>query len=213
MSETRPSKAETVLRRWPMIVALVFFLVAIIGSYPVILKHRFLHRLETSYANVHTKTGWIRKNLPEKWRVWLQKENGVDYLRRIETIDGLWLTQSMKFKAGDWRILNRLTHLKLLNLGGVEATDEKLNDLADMTDLEYLSIKRSAEVTDAGLVHLRKMKRLHTLILGGTKVTDAGVVHLEKMTSLKSLDLENTKLTQAGIDRLQSVLPNCTISY
>jgi hypothetical protein len=38
---------------------------------------------------------------------------------------------------------------------------------------------RATQITDAGLVHLKKLKQLETLTLTGARVTDAGVADLQ----------------------------------
>ena len=47
----------------------------------------------------------------------------------------------------------------------------------------------------------------------GTSVSDAGVVHLKRLTSLRTLNLELTKVTRACVDDLQNALPNCEIGF
>ena len=67
-----------------------------------------------------------------------------------------------------------------------------------------LNLKNS-EVTDAGLVHLKRLSKLQKLYLPFTKVTDAGLVHLKGLTSLRELDLRGTKVTDAGLVHLKGL--------
>ena len=53
-------------------------------------------------------------------------------------------------------------------------------------------------VTDAGLVNLKGLTMLQTLILGETKVTDAGLMHLKRM-NLKMLDIPTEAKTDIGL--------------
>src|SRR5262249_6328827 len=62
-------------------------------------------------------------------------------------------------------------------------------------------------ITDAGLVHLRRLTKLRELQLGHTRLTDAGLVNLERLTALRELVLENTEFTRAGAERLRRHLP------
>ena len=71
--------------------------------------------------------------------------------------------------------------------------------------LKYLDL-HGTQVTDAGLVHLRKLKRLKTLDLSFTKITDAGLVHLKWNMNLNALDLNNTKITDAGLVHLKRIM-------
>ena len=71
--------------------------------------------------------------------------------------------------------------------------------------LKYLDL-HGTQVTDAGLVHLRKLERLKTLDLSLTKITDAGLVHLKWNMNLNALDLNNTKITDAGLVHLKRIM-------
>ena len=117
------------------------------------------------------------------------------------------------------------------NLGGSVAIDKKSPD----KPVTAVSLRRTP-VTDAGLVHLNGLTRMHRLILSRTRVTDAGLVHLKGLTSLKELQLHDTevtdagllhlkgltsleelnlirtKVTDAGVKELQAALPKCRIS-
>jgi len=62
------------------------------------------------------------------------------------------------------------------------------------------------------LKHLRDLKKLRSLDLGGTDITDAGLVHLRDLTALIHLNLSNTAVTDAGIDELQKALQKLRIS-
>ena len=52
-----------------------------------------------------------------------------------------------------------------------------------------------------------------SLSLIGTTITDAGLVHLKRLTRLQRLVLDFTKVTDAGVADLQKALPNCKISH
>ena len=43
------------------------------------------------------------------------------------------------------------------------------------------------------------------------QVSDAGLVYLRRLTALKMLNLEGSNVSDAGIAYLQRVLPNCRI--
>ena len=63
-----------------------------------------------------------------------------------------------------------------------------------------------AELTDAGLVHLTRVKNLVALSLKGTKITDAGLVQLKGLTQLRRLHLEKTAVGDAGIAHLAGLV-------
>jgi hypothetical protein len=65
-------------------------------------------------------------------------------------------------------------------------------------------------VSDAGLVHLKGMKKLQRLYLGDTPVSDAGAVHLKGLTGMQCLDLIGAQVRDTGLAELRAAeLPNC----
>lgn len=82
-----------------------------------------------------------------------------------------------------------------------DVCDEELSGLARFHEIERLSIP-DAEITDAGLVHLRGLKRLRYLDLSGNQITDTGLVHLRGLTDLEYLNLSHTRITDAGFVHL-----------
>ncbi len=62
------------------------------------------------------------------------------------------------------------------------------------------------KITDAGLVHLKGLTKLQSLVLSDTKITDAGLVHLKGLTNLQTLYLYNTQITDAGLVHLKGLI-------
>ena len=86
-------------------------------------------------------------------------------------------------------------------LGGILGTDEN----EDVRHLNQWHRHLITNVTDSGLVHLKRLTKLELLNLDGTKVTDAGLAHLSGLTRLLGLDLSNTKITDAGLVHLKEL--------
>ena len=77
--------------------------------------------------------------------------------------------------------------------------------------LTSLAIPNDAK-TDLGLKHyLAALKTDSSLMLGSWKITDTGLVHVRGLAKLRSLLLYGTKVTDAGVAELQKALPNCKI--
>ena len=70
--------------------------------------------------------------------------------------------------------------------------------IAGMTGLESLNLGGTS-VTDAGLVHVKRLVNLQCLLLWETKVSDAGMIQLPGLTKLQRLYLHSTNLTDAGL--------------
>jgi len=92
-----------------------------------------------------------------------------------------------------------------ITLLGRNVTDTDLEPLAAFPDLEFLEF-RFTGVTGPGLVHLRGLSRLHTLILDTTPVTDAGLACLEDLKELVNLELPYCKqVTDTGVAYLKGL--------
>jgi hypothetical protein len=97
-----------------------------------------------------------------------------------------------------------------------DASLEPLNELNSVISFRVYyhareNIWNKAPITDAGLTHLRDLKRLQTLHLRDTMITDAGLTHLKGLSNLKELNLYGTSVSDEGVKKLQQALPNCEI--
>jgi hypothetical protein len=118
-------------------------------------------------------------------------------------------------------------HLKDLCLRGPEVTDETVQGLADISQLQSVSLVITS-VTTAGLSPLRKLHnlkafeiylspaiddqvftylephkpQLEMLSFYQSSLTDAGLVHIGDMRRLRWLALENAQVTDAGLAHL-----------
>ena len=93
------------------------------------------------------------------------------------------------------------------------ATAEELALLRGLPRLESLNISRlvkanppeEIKMTGHALVHLRGLKGLKRVWLGGVPVTDAGLEHLQALAKLEYLDLSHSQVTDAGMANLQKL--------
>ena len=90
--------------------------------------------------------------------------------------------------------------------------------LADRLGIDYVShvirvdlvgVGPDGPSTGAELDHVVHLKRL---FLGGTQITDAGLVHLRGLKRLQELEVGNTRVTDTAVRELQRALPNLKIS-
>jgi hypothetical protein len=122
---------------------------------------------------------------------WLLRRVGIDYVANVRYV-GLELEpRGGKRTAGaDNPTLMRLGclhHLKFLNLSG-------------------------RAITDAGLPHLRHLKRLRQLELSHTPISDAGLAHLRGLTALRHLGIEGTRVTDAMVLELEKAIPGLRVT-
>lgn len=85
-----------------------------------------------------------------------------------------------------------------------QITDAGLVHLKGLTLLETLRLE-NRQIGDAGLAHLRGLTSLKTLYLGGTQVTDAGLAHVKNLTELESLCVHKTEITDVGLEHLKDL--------
>ena len=71
----------------------------------------------------------------------------------------------------------------------------------------------NSQITDAGLVYLKRLTSLKVLDLGGAGITDANLQQLKQLVNLKELYLDDNQVTAAGVAELQKALPDCEISH
>jgi hypothetical protein len=92
-----------------------------------------------------------------------------------------------------------------VSLRGTQVTDADLVHLRKMPHLKELWLD-GTQVTDAGLEHVRELTELTSLGLAGTKVTDAGLACIRRLTQLQFLDLTDTQVADGGIAHLQRLV-------
>jgi hypothetical protein len=81
---------------------------------------------------------------------------------------------------------------------GESFTNDDLRKAADLSNVRHIFLS-DAPITDAGLVHLRRMTGLQSLCLHNMRITDAGADNLKGLTNLEMLWLANTQITDAGL--------------
>jgi hypothetical protein len=93
-------------------------------------------------------------------------------------------------------------------------TDSDLDEIVDhlnaFSGFYHLDLRRTA-ITDDGLAHLKRLRKLQVLTLDGTAISDAGLVHLEKQRALRQLAISQTQVTVEAASRLQHRIPSCEI--
>ncbi|MBI2810240.1 MAG: hypothetical protein HYX67_05365 [Candidatus Melainabacteria bacterium] len=123
----------------------------------------------------------------------------------------------MSFKkiALDWKLLNKsntvFPALENLHFTDTNLTDEGLHWLTKMPKLTRLVLDSDAQVTDKGLVELKKIKSLRRVELKQLKVTPDAIIQL-KGSGIKHIALVDMKLTAADIQRLKTAMPG-TVTF
>jgi hypothetical protein len=104
-----------------------------------------------------------------------------------------------------------LPNLESIRLGGCQIGNDAVEALAKIKTLKKLDFFHTFAVTDDGLVHLRKLPALQSIILGPQftpRITDGALPHLAEVKSLEEIRITETWLTWEGGLRHLKALPN-----
>ncbi len=143
------------------------------------------------------------RNLPNLESIGLSgavTTNGVLQLRASHKLKHLGLSgiqPPIDDKAIE-QIVTAWPNLESLSLESSTISDIGLSHVGRLRRLQHLIVSRT-QITDDGLKSLVKLSRLTTLHADNTNITDRGMAHLEKMTSLEKLDLNFTGITDEGL--------------
>ena len=95
------------------------------------------------------------------------------------------------------RHLRVLKNLELLALPRW-TNDDGLSNMAGLTKLKTLNLP-NAKISNKGMVHLRNLKEVRSLVLTAATIDDAGIQNLAGMSKLQILNLSNTGITDAAL--------------
>ena len=87
----------------------------------------------------------------------------------------------------------------------IEKLGGSIWDPGESEEAEVFVSFYGSKVTDADLVHLKRLTSPHFLNLGSTQVSDPGLEHLKGLTSLRDLRLDRTQVTDAGMEHLKGL--------
>ena len=90
--------------------------------------------------------------------------------------------------------------LKRLLLTETQVSDDGLESVGRLPELEELFIWDGATITDKGVAHLRMLPKLKFLLLGGAAITDEAVSHLANVSTLETLLLDTNSLTDKALE-------------
>ncbi|MHC4544304.1 MAG: TlpA family protein disulfide reductase, partial [Planctomycetota bacterium] len=85
-----------------------------------------------------------------------------------------------------------------------QITDAGMAHLKGLTSLETLRLDNT-QVGDEGLAYLKGLTSLKVLYLADTQVTDAGLAHIGELTTLHKLCVGRTQVSDAGLEHLNGL--------
>jgi len=146
---------------------------------------------------------WIveTKTYPIGGEKWQRRLGSVGFV--LNRVTEVGIRNEAPLTTTDMTSLGQFKQLQELWIGGTGVNDEGLANLEELTDLRVLILLSDRKITDAGLGHLKRLKKLEWLDLQGTQVTDAGLENLKELNKLQRLSLSGTKITDAGVSQLK----------
>jgi len=181
-------------------VVLVVVVVGLHVGVPVYRQHVAILDIERVSGYVETEPAG-----PE----WLREAFGDERMRSFEVVTfvalGTALPSSESAEVTDATLASVacFSNLEQLWVQCTNVTDAGMAQLSDLSALQVLYLCNNPQVTDAGLIHLKRLPRLQELRLDEANVTDAGLEHLQGLKTLRVLWLNDTKVTGAGLQHLQ----------
>ncbi|CAI2193693.1 9238_t:CDS:10, partial [Funneliformis geosporum] len=103
----------------------------------------------------------------------------------------------LKWMAKEYKSLNEINFPNQ-----EEEMDDILQDFSGLP-LRKLDLENFKNVTDAGVMHIGRIKSLTFLSLSGTKLTDVGMTALKDLENLAELYLDRTNITDLGLANIQ----------
>jgi len=140
--------------------------------------------------------------------------DGLAHLAQLELLEELDLVGKGRLNDAGLVHLAKLSRLTYLLLQGKNFTDAGMAQIKNCSSLRILHLGFLTQLTDAAIVQLSQMPRLERLSFHWNEnITNASMVHLKKMNSLKVLDIKHSKVTDEGLEHLAQIesLENLTL--
>jgi Leucine-rich repeat (LRR) protein len=167
------------------------------------------------------------KALPKLQRLYLMEvkieDSGLEHIGEMTALENLhlgdsWLTfqpTSIDYPLTDKGMahLKNLKNLDILTIRScAKITDAGVTAaLKNKPKLSLLNIGRCPKITDATLGEIKNLEKLSILWVDYTAVTDKGLAELHGLKRLSSLAIEKSKVTNEGIAELKKALPKLTV--
>ncbi len=152
--------------------------------------------------------GWINQNINLAMAL---SDDSLVHLEPLLYMEQLLVSSSITDAGVNHvRPLTRLRHFEVA-VSGVPAyniTDNSMDILGGLGNMEILRMYFCSRVTDRGLQKLRGLTRLRELQLNGCGITDKGLIYLSAFTNLETLGLAATAIDDEGADLLIQQLPS-----
>ncbi|HNT78408.1 MAG TPA: hypothetical protein PKH77_25635 [Anaerolineae bacterium] len=125
-------------------------------------------------------------------------DTGMSYLAKLPRLVTLTVAWCERITDNGLDYLHALLNLNYLTLAWANVTDAGLAHLRNLTPLVMLGLRECKHITGATFTNLNALTKLVTLELAGcSRLSNQGLRYLSNLTSLRKLDLSRC----SGIDR------------
>lgn len=168
-----------------------------------------LHTLDVSYCPGILRSSWQGKiNALRSLELCYSGVKDV-HLSRLVDLPALEELNLDSCPVGDWAIAtltdgNAIPNLKSLDLADTDLSDLGMVHLPKFKKLERLSLFY-CNITNSGLRPLSTMTSLRVLNLDSREIGDDGLFHLRNLTNLRSLDIFSGRVTDVGCAHLSKI--------
>lgn len=104
----------------------------------------------------------------------------------------------------DLVLLDAFPELVELDLRLTKVTDEGIPHVARLKKLRFLNLFRTP-LTDRGLQQLSGLTELETLLIGGTKITSEGLAALRPLSHIHKISVFDTGIDDAAVEHLKTM--------
>lgn len=97
----------------------------------------------------------------------------------------------------------KFKHLKRLILRGRQASDAGLKNVANLRELELISIDDAHFVSDEGIAHLRSLPNLRIVGITHSRATDQSIAYLSEVPTIERLSMRWSQFTDQAFEYAQ----------
>jgi internalin A len=137
---------------------------------------------------------------------WIEDAGGAVIRDAAGKITGVDLRSSWVGDT-DLRKLLQYPNLTYLNLSLTRVTDQGMQEIKSLKNVEDLDLTWAEYITDEGLAAIKDWRKLKKLSVHGTKISDTTLDHIAGIASIVTLNIGSAMITDVGLERL-AVLPN-----
>jgi Leucine-rich repeat (LRR) protein len=142
-------------------------------------------------------------NVPFGLELFSATDDSMEKIRGIKNLRALDVTGSSATEAG-WRRLAELPDLEALSIAsGKPLSDKSLGEIGALKQLKILYY--SPKITKAGLKEIVRLEQLEGLFLSQVKLSDDDAKELARLTKLQCLSVDCDKFSGAGLKDLATL--------